>query len=115
MITNDQANTINRDYRHLLKHENRGWDGLDDYIGYLEYLDDDQLHREADVIFAFHSKVNVKCTQDHPKEQCFIPILVEAAGAILEYYKDVGKLSERHKYILQYYLSMEQARAYFDR
>lgn len=108
MMSPDQRRAVSEVYNHLLESERRGWDGLDDYIGMLEFLDNDQLHREADVIYEHHSKGTVRCHQDHSQDKCFIPVLVEAVGAILELYKDKGNMHDRNKYILQYYLAMNQ-------
>ena len=105
----EQRKVVTKVYNHLLESEKRGWDGLDDYIDYLEYLSDDQLHREADVIFEIHSRGRTKCQQDHPIENCFVPILVEAVSAILELYKETNSMHPKNKYILQYYLAMQQA------
>src|SRR5579864_4811848 len=109
MMSQEQRKIVLDVYNHLLESEKRGWDGLDNYVEFLDYLDNDQLHREADVIYSQHYNARVCCAQDHPPEQCFVPILVEAAGAILELYKESGNLHDRNKYILQYYIAMNQA------
>lgn len=108
-MTTEQRKIVTEVYNHLLESENRGWDGLDDYIGFLDYLDNDQLHREADVVYSKHRLGPTKCAQDHTKEKCFIPVLIEAVDAILELYKESGSLHEKNKYILQYYIAMNQA------
>jgi hypothetical protein len=109
MMSDDQKKVVIQVYNHLLEKESRGWDGLDDYMDHLDYLDNDQLHREADVIHSIHAKGTVRCQQDHAREKCFIPLLVESAGAILELYKDTGNMHDKNRYILQYYLAMNQA------
>lgn len=108
MMTPEQRKNVTRVYNHLLENEKRGWDGLDNYMDMLDYLDDDQLHREADVIFEQHSRGTVKCEKTHPIEQCLIPILVEAVAAILELFKETNNLHIKNRYILQYYLAMQQ-------
>lgn len=108
-MTSDQVKIVSQVYKHLLDREDRKWDGLDDLMDIVEYLDDDQLHREADVLYSKHSLGTVKCEQDHAREKCFVPIMVEAVGAILELYKETGNLHENNKYILQYYLALQQA------
>lgn len=109
MMSAEQIKVVVRVYTHLLDNEKRGWDGLDDYIDFLEYLDNDQLQREADVIYTKHSKGEVKCNQDHPKDKCFVPMLIDAVGAILDLYKENKSLHDKNKYILQYYLAMNQS------
>lgn len=109
MMTPDQVKIVSRTYNHLIESEKRGWDVLDDYIDYLEYLDDDQLHREADVVHYSYANVPLRCPQEHSKEKCFVPLLVEAVGYIIELYKERGSLHEKNKYILHYFLAMHQA------
>lgn len=108
MMTPEQRKVVTQAYNHLLEKEARGWDGLDDCMDCLEYLDDDQLHREADVIHAQHTLGKVRCQQNHPIEHCFIPMLVDAASAILELYKETSSMHPKNRYILQYYLAMQQ-------
>lgn len=109
MMTPDQRSVVRKVYTHLLGHENRGWDELDDFVEYLDYLTNDELHRESDVLYSQHRGVAVKCQQKHKKEECFIPLLVDAVGAIIELYKETNHLPIKNKYILQYYLAMNQA------
>lgn len=109
MMSPDQRTIVRQAYTHLIGHENRGWDELDDYVEYLDYLTNDELHRECDVLYSQHRGVAVKCHQKHSPSQCFIPLLVEAVSAILELYKESGHLHDKNKYILQYYLAMNQA------
>ena len=108
MMTPEQRKVVSSAYSHLMEKEARGWDGLDDCMEYLAYLDDDQLHREADVIHSQHSHGKVRCQQDHPIEHCFIPMLVDAVAAILELYKETNYMHPKNRYVLQYYLSMQQ-------
>ena len=109
MMTEEQRKLVVQVYTHLLEKENRGWDGLDDYLSYLEYLDDDQIHREADVIYSQHQNCTVKCPQNHSTDKCLMPIMVESVGAIIELFKDTGNLHEKNRYILEYYLAMNQS------
>jgi hypothetical protein len=109
MMSKEQYKVVMQVYLHLLENEKRGWDGLDDYMEYLDYLDNDQIHRESDVIYSHHSRGNVRCQQNHSKEKCFVPLIVEAVGAILELYKETGNMHEKNRYVLAYYLSMNQA------
>lgn len=108
MMSPEQRKTVTSAYNHLMEREGRGWDELDDCLDYLEYLDDNQLHRETDVIYTQHVSRRVKCRQDHPIEHCFIPMLVDAVTAILELYKETNSLHPKNRYILQYYLAMQQ-------
>lgn len=109
-MTAEQRDTVVQVYKHLLNNESRGWDGLDDYIDFLEYLDNDQLYREADALYSSkHKDKKVKCKEIHDPSECFIPLLVNAARYIIEWYKEQGSLHNINKYILQYYLAINQS------
>lgn len=109
MMTPEQRKIVTKAYTHLLESEKRGWDNLDDYIDHLEYLDDEQLCRESEVVYEQHKSGSVKCQQDHPKENCFIPVLVDASSAIIDLYNETKSLHVKNRYVLQYYLAMNQA------
>lgn len=109
MMSQDQIKVVVQVYSHLMENEKRGWDGLDEYLSHLEYLDDDQIHREADVIHSYHKNNVMRCNQEHPKEECLIPIMIESVGAIIDLFKETGNLHEKNRYILEYYLAMNQA------
>ena len=82
------------------------WTKLDDYMSYLEWIDDEQLAREADVIFEQHKLGNPRCPSSHPPEQCMVPIIIDAVDFILDGYKDYGFLDADSKYVLQYYVTL---------
>lgn len=109
MMTPEQRRAVVEVYNHFLESEKRGWDMLDDYIVYLDFLDNDQLHREADVVYYQHGLGKVRCPQNHSRDKCLMPILLEAVGGILELYKENNSLHANNKYILQYYLAMNQS------
>ncbi len=109
MMSREQYKVVVQVYLHLLDNEKRGWDGLDDYMNYLEYLDNDQIHRESDVIYSYHKNVKVRCEDKHAESQCLLPLMVECVGVILELYKETNNLHQKNRYILEYYLSMNQA------
>ena len=108
MMTKEQVKITSQVYNHLMENEKRGWDDLDDYLSYLEYLDNDQVHREADVVYCQQQGQDLRCHSEHPVEQCLIPIMVESVGAIIELFKETGNLHEKNRYILEYYLAMSQ-------
>lgn len=108
MMTAEQRKIVTQAYNHLMEKEARGWDGLDDQLCYLEDLNDDELHVEACVVNQKHANGKVRCEQKHPIEHCFIPMLVDAASAIIELYAETNSLHPKNRYILQYYISMQQ-------
>jgi hypothetical protein len=110
MMTSDQAKSVAEVYRRFIDAEGiRGWTEVDDYLDALSWLDDDQLHREADVVFEIHKRGQVKCMADHDQSKCFVPRIVEVVGYILELYKETGNLHKNNRYILEYYLAYQQA------
>ena len=87
--------------------DKRGWNGVDDYMSQLEYLDDDQLHREADVLFEKHSMGDVGCGKPNCSP-CFVDTVLDAVFCILELYQDTGLMHKNNRYILENYLAMSQ-------
>lgn len=108
MMSPTQAKIVAEVYRHFIERENTPWTPMDDLLDYLEYLDDDQLHREADVIYLMQINRNPRCERDHEKSACFIPVLIDAIVAILDLYKDTNQLHKNNRYILQYYVACSQ-------
>lgn len=109
MMTQDQVKNVTHIYSLFIQSETaRGWNELDDVLEYLEYLDDDQLHREADVIYEIHKRGNVKCKSDHEQSKCAVPRIVDAVGAILDLYKETNQLHKNNRFILEYYLAYQQ-------
>lgn len=105
----EERENIKNVYKRFLNSEERGWDSLDDYLDLLDYLDDDQLSREAEVLFLKHKEKAVMCKIKHKKpSECFVPYILRAVETILNFYKKNGKLNDSHKYILQYYLALTQ-------
>jgi hypothetical protein len=111
-MKSDQNKEISIVYDRFLESEDRGWDDIDTYMELLEYLENDQLHREADVLYTKHSLGKVRCMEDHAEEKCVVPHILSAVSSILDTFKDTGKLSKKKRYILQYYLALDQAQMF---
>jgi hypothetical protein len=110
MMNQEQVRVVAQVYREFLaSEENRGWEGIDDYLETLQFLDDDQLGREAEVVLIQHRKGKAKCDKDHPESECFVPKIIEAVQAILDLVKETGHLHKNNRYILEYYLAVNQA------
>lgn len=88
---------------------NPKWTKLDDYMSYLEWLDNEQMFKEADAVFEKHIQGNPRCTVDHDRGQCYAPIMVEAVEGILKLYDQTGYMHKTHRYVLQYYLAFTHA------
>lgn len=110
MMTKEQSNTVTLVFNKFFNDENdESWSEIDHYLSLLDFIDDDQLYREADVLYSIHTRGEPMCEVDHPREECFIPLIIEAVGAILELYRETGNLHKNNKYILEYYLALTQA------
>lgn len=106
MMTSDQARAVAQVFRRFVNSEDRPWDDLDEQLNMLDWLDDDQLHREADVVFEQHKNKNTRCSVPHKNDECFVPTIIEAVNAILELYKETGQMHKNNRYILQYYIGL---------
>lgn len=109
MMNPDQARLVAGVYRHFIDKENTSWTEIDDLLDYLEYLDDDQLHKESDVIFSRQVNRNARCDRKHDKTACFIPLMIEAVSIILDLYKKTNQLHKNNRYILQYHIACSQS------
>ncbi len=109
MISKDQAQNISHLFSRFMESELKGWTDLDNFLELLSYLDDDQLYREAEVLYSFHKNQNMGCPYVHEEgSTCFVPKILEAVEAITELYQEVGNLLPKHRYILEYYLGLAQ-------
>lgn len=108
MMTPDQVKKVTEVFRKFADSDlqQKEWSEIDDYMVYLDYLEDNQLILEATVIHYSHSLGKVGCGIDHPNE-CFMPSVVEAVGSILILYSETGQLHKNNRYILEYYLTID--------
>ena len=98
---------IEKIYRHLMNGETKGWSELDNILETLEYLESDQLYREAEVVATQHERAKtVRCPDDHDAKKCIIPRLVRACRVILNRYQETDEMPPKHTYILSYYLAL---------
>lgn len=97
---------INDVYHRLMEKESIEWDELDTYLEILDYLSDDELYRECEV---FSANKEIICNNCSSKERCSIPMIVRASRSIILDYMDSNTLSPKNKYILQYYLALNQS------
>lgn len=110
MMTQDQVKIVTRVYNKFFESEtSSSWTEIDHYLSLLEFIDDDQLFRESDVLYSAHNRGIPTCDLNHPREECFIPIIMDAVKAILDLYKETNYLHKNNRYILQYYLALSQA------
>ncbi len=110
MATKDQVRTVAHVYKKLIEMESMGWSTLDDHMEMLDYLDDDQLHREASVLLKKHKEDRFRPELDVPNPDLLVPMIVESVATILGLYNSTGVLDEKCRYILQQYLALTQAK-----
>jgi hypothetical protein len=109
MLTPEQSKNITYLYTKFLESEVKTWTSLDSFLELLEFLDDDQIYRECEVLYSFHRVKNMGCPYDHGVGvTCFVPRVLEAVESILELYKDTGNLHPKNRYVLVTYLGLCQ-------
>lgn len=103
----DEAKLVQEVYRRFLDgEENADWDEIDDQLYHLDYLEDDQIHKEADVQLEKHKKGNIRCGQEFCNQGCYAIKVVEAVVSIINLYKETEYLPKENRYILEYYLAL---------
>lgn len=109
-MTKDQQDTVTKVFRRFYDADQAEtqWTNIDEQMSMLEWLDDHQLVIEAAVLIQIQSSGEPRCNQNHPISECFIPLVIEAAGHILDLYAKTGNLHPNNKFVLQYYLAMSQ-------
>lgn len=109
MMSPEQIKNITHIYSTLMDAEKKGWTNLDDYMELLEFLDDDQLHRECDVLYSIHKTKKMGCPSGHEDgSKCFVVDFLEAIEAITDLYKETGNLHIKNRYLLCNYLTLCQ-------
>lgn len=107
VLTENQQHTIDVVFKRFQDIDNNyNWTKIDDFMVYLEYLDDAELACEADVLFEKHKLGEPSCPSKHPKEECLVPLIMESVDCILNLYKDFGTLEPTNRYIVQYYIAL---------
>jgi hypothetical protein len=109
MLDSHQIKILTHLYNQFLDSEKKGWTNLDDFLELLEFLDSDQLYREADLLYTHHKNRNMGCPYKHSNgTECFVKPLLEGVEAILNLYLETGNMHPNNRYILQYYLALAQ-------
>jgi hypothetical protein len=103
-----QFDSIDLVYNKILQYEKAQWGPHDDQLACLDWLTNDELYRESELLFERQRKLNPRCLLDHPISECMIPTLFIAVSTILSLYRDTNELLDKYRYILKYYLLMNQ-------
>lgn len=109
MIDIEQAKVLRRVLAQFkINDEILEWTEFDTNMELLTWLTDDELCREAAIKFETHMRRDARCTKNHPRDQCFIPIILDAVAIILDHHEEAGNLIKHTRYMLEFYLSLTQ-------
>ena len=109
MLSSEQIKNITYVYSKLLESELKGWSTIDDYLELTEWLDNDQLYRECEVLYSVHKTKKMGYPYLHAEGTvCFVVGILEAVEAILGLYMETGSMHIRNRYILCNYLALCQ-------
>jgi hypothetical protein len=110
MRTTEQELKIENVFRRFADSDSKtkNWDELDEAISMLGWLDDNQLTIEVHTKLIHQTSGSPRCNSDHPIAECFVPDIVEAIDLLLNEYVDTRYLSNKAKFMMQYYLGLSQ-------
>jgi hypothetical protein len=110
MMTKEQQITVSQVYRQFAESDSKDmeWTNIDTYMEAMSWLDDNQLIIEAAVVHQIHCSGQPRCTQEHPIEHCFVPVIIDAIGHILDLYAETKNLHVKNRFVLEYYLAVTQ-------
>lgn len=104
----------------FLKTETYGWNEIDNAMSMLEWIDDDQLCREVDVLLHIHLRGEPKCANgNHKAGKCVVPYpsgtccvvpIITTAAYITQKYLGREPINDSDRYVLRYYLALSQAK-----
>lgn len=105
MMTLEQAQVVAAVLKRFNDSETREWTELDEYMCNLDFLEDKQICIEAAVIHDIHCNNDAHCVHEHPRSECFVPVILEAVDYILQDFEDTKRLAKKARYILTYYVA----------
>lgn len=108
MITLEQAKVIGSVFKRFNSGETLTWTEMDDCMEQLAWLSEDQLIVEVEVMLYMHDEKKARCTVNHAREVCFVPVVMDACSYIVEDFKSSQRLVKKARYVLEYYLSLSQ-------
>lgn len=108
MITLEQADVIRAVLNRFNDYEVLAWTSLDDNMEFLACLSDKQIVAEARVMIKKHELGNARCSKNHPREECIVPVVMESIRYIADYFDEIDRLSKKSRYVIEFYLSLSQ-------
>jgi len=111
-MTQEQVNITNYIYNHFNNADlqESKWTVIDEYMSYLDYLEDNQVVIEAEVKLEEHLSGSPKCKDHDRKHNCLVPKIIEAVKILINNNKNKKKLQSKDRFTLQYYLAISQAK-----
>lgn len=106
MITIEQANLIGKVYNKFLQIEDGDWTNFDDSMEMLAWLSDREVATEAELVLRRHKMNGARCKTNHPAEECFVPVVIEAASYISQDFETSQRLAKKARYVLEFYIAM---------
>lgn len=113
MNEEEKIKIVRQVFDRLSQSEEETWTDIDTYLEMVQFLDDDQLMREAEVQFLAHKGQVLRCKIEHKHSECFAPKFPLAAGVIIDDYIKRGKLAKNARYIIEYYLTLSYLKVIF--
>lgn len=109
MLSSHESKNLTYLLTTFLDSEAKGWTSLDDFLEFLDYLNDDEIYREADALYSVHKNKKMGCRHLHKDEtKCFILPILEGVESILNLYSETGNMHPNNRYILANYLALVQ-------
>lgn len=90
----------------LYDFDSSSWSDLDEHMYRLAWLKDPEIITECEILLLKQVKGNPRCPHEHKNTECFVPVILEAVYVILTNYHNVRSLDSKHRYVLEYYLSL---------
>src|SRR5271166_5186978 len=103
MMTQYQQDVVKLVYTRFLNSEEPSWTDIDENLQFFDSLSDQELINESIIKYEEHKRTGIRCSEDHPKDICFGPIVLDSVGAILELYEKTKNLHVKNRYVLMYY------------
>jgi hypothetical protein len=108
-MTPAEEQIVERVYESFNASENGGWEQFDTNMSYMGWLTDNEIYREASLIFEDHVKFDARCKDEHASgEKCPVKIILHAMEILLEKFIADPKLDAKSRYMFEYYICLDQ-------
>lgn len=110
MLSQENENLLSVVYERFMESEGQGnsWAPIDDCLELVSWLKDAEIIEECKAKYEKHCLTEFRCNVDHEIRYCMAPLILETVEIILNVYECERFLSEKHRYCLEYYLSLSE-------